>query len=398
MTLLASCGQPPGAADSAAGLRTKLQGGGELVSVPDLGGGSFVSSDSFIGPTDEIPLVGSVQGGLLGFLSPRAVPSRQQPYVFYNAWSESRPENPNLSFSDQGIADGDVLGRPSIRRFGVATSDTAINPTDPIAGRDRLVVDGAFSIAERADGAIAFFRGIDPDYRANQPYLGHITVRPNPEVAADEVQWTTDAGQYVVYGWAGDTLLAYRQDEGEIHDVVGLTGPGTETLFAAGADIIAINPTGEYVLLADQAASGVYLFSVDTGVLVGQADLSDLQYLSGPDVRLPTMAIYGGSWAGDRVAVETDVGIVVVDITNRTWSIDTIFPITPTPFSMGAHEPQLSPDGSTVDAWAPVPVEGGDASGVAYVQIRCDIPLNTCEFGPPQGFRAFSQAYNPSRP
>ena len=125
---------------------------------------------------ESVTLAAAPLAPLAGWLTPVAVPSSDGRYVAYNAWRELREDDPALSWQDQGISPGDPLARPSIRLHDLRT------------GKDSAYVVGAFSLAWRGDGAIAYFKGAGHDYRAGLRYVGDVFVRDS--VNAPPQRWT----------------------------------------------------------------------------------------------------------------------------------------------------------------------------------------------------------------
>src|SRR5207247_9168552 len=100
-----------------------------------------------------------VSAAMIAPPSPVAVRPRDGRHVAYNTWQQLRTVDNDQSFSQQAIADGTALGTPSLR----VHDDT---------GKDFLLARGAYSAAWRHDGAIAFVKGSDPDFRAGRSYSG----------------------------------------------------------------------------------------------------------------------------------------------------------------------------------------------------------------------------------
>ena len=126
---------------------------------------------------------------LAGWLTPVAVPSPDGHLLAYNAWTELREDDPGLSWEDQDISVGDPLARPSLRLLDVES------------GTDTVLEEGAFSLDWRADGALAYVKGAERDYRAGVPYVGDVVVRPALEASSEA--WSPEPGRYVVAAWAG---------------------------------------------------------------------------------------------------------------------------------------------------------------------------------------------------
>jgi hypothetical protein len=142
----------------------------------------------------EEPAVGT----LMGWNSPIALPSPDGRYIAYNSWRQLVAYDPQRTASSQGILPGDTFGIPSIRVLDTET------------GEDSLLADGAFSLAWGANGAIAYFQGLAPEYRWMASYPGQVLVKESLEGAPQ--LWIEDPGEYIVHSWARDELLVYGQD------------------------------------------------------------------------------------------------------------------------------------------------------------------------------------------
>jgi hypothetical protein len=313
---------------------------------------------------------------LAGWLTPAAVPSPDGRYVAYNAWQALREDDPALSWADQGIARGDPLARPSIRLHDVET------------GTDDVFADGAYSLAWRSDGAIAYFQGDEPEYRAGVPFRGQIVVRQSPGSPAEV--WTTESARYVVVGWAGSTLLAYEEHEGEALDVLALDGPGRVRMLARSSGLVAISPDGDEAFVERGPESGpptVRTIAVATGAVRASLDLTTLDPAVG-------VAGYSGDWQSDLVVAPSASGVAVFRIGGGRISLEQAIPVT----GEGVAEPRFAPGGGRVTGWVTTP------NGGAFVD--CDRVSGSCERVVPlptaRGVRGFSAwrrpAYNPSRP
>jgi hypothetical protein len=337
----------------------------------------FVGEQTLETESTTYTLTGSVQGGLAGWLSPRAVPSSDGTAFAYNAWEELVTLDPEMSFSQQGVADGDPLGRPSIRIFNIETGD------------DSLLADGAFSIAWDTRGRLAYFAGDERDFRADQPYSGRIVVRDS--LSEQPTAWTSVGGSYVVYGWANDLLLAYQRHPGQHLDVVVLGGPGDTRTLAKGANIVALSPDGTRVLLSEEAGPGLRLLDLASGRELSSLDMASAL---GPSSGIEWVG-YGGSWLGDSVAARTNVGIAILRVTEREIRARRLIRLPPQVFPVGVHEPRLLDEsGDRVVAWGPL----HQGRRPTYSFVTCDLAQGTCKQGPKRNSRTFSEAYNPSRP
>ena len=190
----------------------------------------------------------AVSGAMIGPLSPVAVRSSDGNIVAYNTWQELRTVDEEQSFSKQGIPDGDVLGTPSLR-------------VHDDAGKDFLLARGAYSAAWRQDGAIAFVKGTDPNFRAGRSYTGQVVVQG--DVHGPEVAWTSELAHYVVYAWAGDRLLFYRIGFGEKLELLVADGPGHIRSLTDGS-AIAVSPDETRIAVLSQDATNVRVLDVAT--------------------------------------------------------------------------------------------------------------------------------------
>jgi hypothetical protein len=319
----------------------------------------------------------------MGWLSPTALFSPDGKQLVYNAWQDYVQLDPELSFSDQDIAPGQPLGRPSLRLHDFAS------------GSDSLLADSAYSVAWRSDGTIAYVAGERPDFVAGKPFLGEIVVRSSMGSAPEP--WTTKPARYVVVAWADQTLIAYEEGEGERLDVVALSGPGTLRVLSPDSRVVAVSPDGTLLCVERSTGEGSAAALVD--VSTGRVAAS----LHAPtDLRTgqPVGALsYGGSWAGDRIVAEQRGAVVVLKFDGGKLSVDSILNLPTDAFPMGVHEPTfVDRSGANIVAWAPVPGKWGVASGRLYQVVECTLAAGVCEVAPPVGSRTVSVAVNPSRP
>lgn len=313
---------------------------------------------------------------LAGWLTPVAVPTADGRFVLYNAWRELREDDPALSWQDQGISPGEPLARPSIRIH------------DLESGNDRKYIDGGFSLALRGDGAVAYFKGAERDYRAGVRYVGDVFVRDS--VQGPSRRWTDETDRYVVAGWAGRTLLAYRVGPGESLDVLAFDGPGKHRLLFSGAGLVAISPDGTRALVEQGPESGpprVDLIAVGNGGRLASLDLTTVD---------PSVGVvgYSGDWQGDLVAAASASGVALFRITGD--GIELVRTLGGAP-GQGIAEPRFV-GASRVTGWT------STASGGAFVD--CDRISGRCARAVPmpaaRGAGAFPTwrrpVYNPSRP
>ena len=313
---------------------------------------------------------------LAGWLTPAGVPSADGRYLAYNAWKELRPDDPALSWSDQGIEPGDALATPSIRIY------------DAAGDRDEVLEDGAFSVAWHSDGALAYFKGVERDYRAGVMYVGEVVVRSSLE--AKPRVWSTEPGRYIVAAWAGPMLVAYREHEGEALDVVVFDGPGKMRVLAPDSTLVAVSPDGAQVFVERGPALGrpsVHVLNVATGDTIAALDLAKVDPAVGS-------VSYSGDWLGRRVVAPSASGLAVFRVGARTIRLEQALPVEA---SRGIAEPRFA-DTDRVTAWT--------SMGRRAVFLDCDLPGGLCEHVVPlpsargtHGFPAWRRPlYNPSRP
>lgn len=318
-------------------------------------------------------LAGTASSPLSGWIAPVAVPTADGGQLVYSTWEELRHQDPELSWSKQGIHPGDALGRPTlwVHDFG--------------SGRDEVVDTDSYSAAVRADGAIAYVRGTAA-YRAFRTYTGDLVVRRSP--AARPVVWSTEPAEYVAAAWAGDTLLAYRIDEGEQLDVLAFDGPGEQRVLMADANLVAVSPDGTQAFLAGEAdiPGSVSVVNVADGTIAETLELESL----GQGI---LWAAYGGSWSGDLVAAPTNTGIAVFDVADEAISLRELLKGAPDTSTDDLIEPQFAGDTDHI-------VLRGDAGpGKGTTALECELATATClaqETEP--GTAWLHPAYNPSRP
>jgi hypothetical protein len=325
---------------------------------------------------DRVTLAASPVTPLAGWLTPVAIPSPDGRYVAYNAWRELREDDPALSWEDQGISPGDPLARPSIRLHDLDT------------GSDSVYASGAFSLAWRGDGAIAYFKGSGRDYRAGVRFVGDVFVRDS--VNGPARRWTEKTDRYVVAGWAGPTLLVYRMRTGEALDVMAFDGPGKRRMLAADAGLAAISPDGTGVLVEHGPETGpprLEVLAVSNGMKLASLDLTTVD---------PSVGVvgYSGDWQGSYVAAPSATGVAVFRIAGGGIELTQTLHA---PAGQGVAEPRFV-GASRVTGWA------SSESGGAFVD--CDRLSGRCARAVPlpaapgtQGFPAWRRpVYNPSRP
>jgi hypothetical protein len=337
----------------------------------------LVGASVFGLPGGPAKLIAPPVAPLAGWLTPAAVPSPDGRHLAYNTWYELRRDDPKLSWSDQGIEPGDPLATPSLRLYDAAFRT------------DELLEEGAFSLAWRADGALAYFKGAERDYRAGVPYAGDVFVRASLDAPPE--LWSPEQGRYIVAGWAGTHLVAYREREGEALDVVVFDGPGKMRVLAADSALVAISPEGRRAFVEQGPAQGhpaVRVVSVATGQTAAALDLTTV------DPAVGTVG-YAGDWEGNRVVASSSSGLAAFRVERGSIVLENTLRVA----AASVAEPRFVGDSSRrVMAWTSVR-RGG-------VLLDCDFELRACSRTMPlpdargvHGFPAWRRPlYNPSRP
>jgi hypothetical protein len=307
-------------------------------------------------------LAGTVNAPFTGTLVPAAVPHAEDPgVVVYHAF---------------------LRGRPVLRRYDAARR------------RDSVMASGAFSIAWRRDGALAYFKGLRAKVRDPQRYRGHVVVRADHGDRG--VRWTWRPARYVAAAWAGDRLLAYRLSRLS-GDVLAFDGPRRIRVLARNAFLVAISPDGERAFVSRPDAAGAAVRVVDVATGAAGAKLS-LRGDQGPDGRQPTTFVASGSWFGDRVVGATNLGLLVFKIEPGRIALEQTLDVDPTVFPTSLQEPQADPSGRRIVAWAELAAKPRQAVAEAAL-VDCDRRTLHCLQGPSApGLRPPRPIYNPSRP
>jgi hypothetical protein len=316
---------------------------------------------------------------LAGWLSPVAVPSPDGRRIVYSAWRQLREDDPQRSWSEQGIAPGDPLARPSLRLHDLST------------GADSVLAEGAFSAAWRSDGALAYVRGVRPEYRAWERYVGDLVVRDGPH--GRDVLWSDVADRYVAAAWAGATLLAYRIREGEQLDLLAFDGPRRMRVLGHDTSLVAVSPDGREAAIADASAipGALRILDIRDGEERAQLPLGDER------TRPLTWIGYAGSWKADLVAAESDAGLAVFRVDGDSVSLVRLLELDRDAFPHGAVEPQFA-SGDEIVARAETGSDRG-AAAAPTVLLDCDRVRATCSrlaSAEPREWLRF--VYNPSRP
>lgn len=294
------------------------------------------------------PSQAAVEAPLAGTLTPVAVTSPDGEYTLYNTWRQLRADDPAKDHLRQGIHPGDLMAIPALR---VRSSTT---------GEDRELATGATSAAWSATGRIAFAQGSGAGYYADTPWRSTVLVRDRLE--GKDVPWTKDGGTYFVAGWAAETLLVYRQSEGELLELLVIDRPGETRSFGATA-LVAVSPDGSRLFLTTGA--DVTVVDVHSGT-----ELARAESVVGAD----QVVYYAGDWADDKVIAATTSGMVEFRVRATGLTVSRLFPMSDR-YREGVHEPHFGESSAEIVAWAPVRDARGQRGAVA---LRCDDRSGKC--------------------
>jgi hypothetical protein len=308
-------------------------------------------------------LANGVNATFIATLSPAAVPDPSQgSRIAYNAWERQGP---------------------------------VLRVLDTWTGDDRILDRGAFSVAWRIDGTLAYFKGqAEIDLQGGELPFGHVLVRGSPDQRA--VRWTEQAAQYVVAAWAADRLLVYRIGEGRWPDLLALEGPGQGRVVARDSALVAVSPDGDSAFLSTYGETPPSVQVVDIG---GRRRTARFSFGEGApaQARGTKWIVESGSWVGDLVVAKASQGLIVFRIGPGSIEIDQVLRLGGA-FPLGLFEPRLDPSGRRILAWAqleelprqPLP---------DTALVRCDRLTLRCVRGQPvSAGLGLRLVYNPSQP
>ena len=325
----------------------------------------YVEQDRVYG----LPAVGSderlaapVQAPLTGTYSPSAVPRRPGGGALaYNAFRDERP---------------------------------VVRLRDARAERDEVIADGAFSVAWRSDGVLAYFKGLTRRVRDLNRFRGHLVVTGGRERA---VRWTPEPGRYIAAAWGGDRLVAYRLSTTGAPDLLVFDGPGRVRVLAERSVLVALSPDGERALVAQRGDAGatVSVVALTSGAVERRLALDRTATRSRQPV---TDVASGGSWRGDLVVATTNSGLIVLRIGASAIAVEQVLRFDLAAFPVGVNEPQLQPGGRRIAAWAELAPRPRQVVPDAAILV-CDRLALRCRQGrSAPGLAPPRPIYNPSRP
>jgi hypothetical protein len=317
-----------------------------------------VGSDS-----DEEPLAGPVNTTLFATLAPAAVSGPPGSNLLaYNSWRGRRP---------------------------------LVRVRDLEADSEQIVDEGAFSIAWRKDGTLAYAKAVKPNLRTPARYPRHVVVRESLD--APPVRWTSKPDRYVVAAWAGDQLLVYRLTK-TWPDLLVFAGREDARVLAEASALVALSPDGRRAFVSTWGASPPVLRVVDvaSGAELATSSLAgELVPPAGEPVRF---VVGSGSWAGDLVVASVNAGVAVFRIGADKIALEQILGFSADVFPLGPLEPRIDAAGRRLVVWAELQGRPRQAIPPAAV-VECDRLALACRVGPELASVPGPRlVYNPSRP
>lgn len=317
---------------------------------------AYVTADRLFraGASEPVELAAAVNTTLIGNLAPPAVAGPDGRLVAYNSWRARRP---------------------------------VVRLRDLDTRKDDALDEGAFSLAWRRDGALAYFKALMPDLSEPRRYLGHVVVRPAPRTTPR--RWTAKPGRYVAAAWAGRRLLAYRLTR-SWPDVLVLDRPRRVRALAEASALVAVSPDGRRAFVSRYGASPPVVRVLD---VASGAELARLRV----DAEGVHYVVESGSWVGDTVFAATTSGIAVFRVADETIRVEQVLS-GGARFPLGLSEPRAAPGGSTFLAWGELESQPRQAIADTElvecdrVTLRCVRAAKASSAAPPR------PVYNPSRP
>jgi hypothetical protein len=262
-------------------------------------------------------------------------------------------------------------------------------------GRDRIFEYAAGTLAWRADGALAYAKGLRrrPRVFSGSP-VGHVYVRASIDAAP--VRWTTTPARYTVLRWARDSLLVGAIAAGQAtpakgEGVYALSAPGEARKLPIG-DVIALDPSGELAfgpIALEPVFAGSLTFRVvrvDDGEVLDELDLPAVIAPDAPYAAAHSMT--GGSWADEFVVVslaseglEAPDALVLLRFDGEELTPAHVFRLEPTSAAAAGfgreprdffHSPRfLDDEAKEIVVWAPVTEREGRRTTIASIFLHC---------------------------
>jgi hypothetical protein len=157
---------------------------------------------------------------------------------------------------------------------------------------------------------------------------------------------------------------------------------------ASGAELLAIDPNGSDVLVAENLgttpAPAVRLIAVADGHEEGRLPLAGI---IDPTTKAAITSVAGpGDWRRDRAVISSSSGLVVLHVTGGALSIEQVMHVDSASKPGGVfYEPRFTDDSEhTIVAWADLPASSGRQSA----QFVCDRFALSCTESAPVASQA----------
>jgi hypothetical protein len=193
--------------------------------VPYFAGHTAMFPDGAAYPLGQVP-----RPRLRGADGPVAV--RAGDGIVYSTFDEKVRLDPQKTAAEQGVRDGTVLGRSSVRVAG--------------SSGDRVLADGAFAPVVSATGRVAVGLLDEPDQRFGDRYDAAIAVLDK----GTPTRWTESAGLRTPVAWVGDALLYAVPVEVGLPQLWVASGPGVSRQLVPAGTFVAASPDRQRVLVA----------------------------------------------------------------------------------------------------------------------------------------------------
>ena len=317
-------------------------------------------------PDGQAPekLSGIIHAPFAGTLAPVAAPSPADENVFaYSSFARERP----------------VL----------RVRDTETN-------EDVVVDEATYSFAWRGDGALAYFKGLNPRVPDPTFYRGHVLVRTSP--TADPVRWTAKSAGYVVTAWTGDRLIVHQRQATGWPNLLVFDAPKRPRVLAKRAALIAVSPDGSRAFVTKEPQEGPAVAIVDIGTgdeLASFAFSDDVTHAGGQSINYVSDS---GAWTGDTVVAAVTSGVAVFDVAGDEIALEELLFLDPEVFPLGLSEPKFL-DGDRYFVGAAELRERPRAAFARTALMECDRIERRCVLGrSAPAFQPPRPVYNPSRP
>jgi hypothetical protein len=262
---------------------------------------------------------------------------------------------------------------------------------------DTILDVGAYSIAWRGDGGLAYFKGLERRIRNPRRYPGHVVVRDS--LQARPTRWTRRPGRYVVAAWAGRRVVGYRLRAGGFPHLLVLDRPGRSRILARASVLVALSPDGRQAFVAPHGASPplVRILNVADG-----SEVSRFSFGAPEARRLGAAGVSfvgeSGSWVRGVVIAPVTNGVAVFRVSGGKVGLEQMLRFDPELFPVGPAQPTADASGRTFGVAAELAPRPRQAIPLAAV-LECDRLALRCV----QGRRASSipgprVVFNPSRP